>query len=87
MLVTRDITPRASVLTAIDLDYEFSFKAHEINNEGAERSLSTKLDFAETTIAQQTPERPLGISHFPPQAFGVAALPGSDRTMVWLVAH
>src|SRR5580704_3484578 len=54
--VTDIVTKAFCVLRAVGLDDQLSANAKKVDNVGANRNLSAKLESAQATIAQKTPE-------------------------------
>jgi hypothetical protein len=55
--------PIRGVLTAIKLDDESAFVAHEVDNVRADRNLATKTESIEAMGAELGPEDAFGVSH------------------------
>jgi hypothetical protein len=62
-LISANITRRACMLAAIDLDHEFGFIAGEVSYEWTDWDLPTEFRSRESAITQGKPELPLGIAH------------------------
>jgi hypothetical protein len=78
---------RRSVLTAVDLDNEFFFKADKIQNVILKRDPTAKLELLETPISQQLPHRGFRVRWFAPHSLREIADPPRSRSMMRFLRH
>ena len=80
--------PWQGMLIAIEFDNQFLFEANEISDKRSERLLATKLEFAQTSVAQRIPKLLFGLRLLTPKTAGEIVLqchpsPGSCRWRAW----
>ena len=51
------------VLPAVQLDYQLSFQANEVHDEGPEWVLAAELEPAQLTVSQAFPREPFRVGH------------------------
>jgi hypothetical protein len=73
----------ASVRSPVGFDHEPGFGAEEVDDEGPDGVLATKLRARKPSIAEQLPQRPLGRRRSPSQSSGSKGL---GTTQVWHVS-
>jgi hypothetical protein len=76
--VTDSVTKAFRVLRAVSLDDQLSANTKKVDNVGADRNLPAKLEPAEATIAQKTPESELAVGRGSAHRSGAGALVRRD---------
>src|ERR1700722_15060148 len=76
--VTDIVTKAFCVLRAVGFDDQLSANAKKVDNVGADRNLSAKLESAEATIAQETPQAEFAVGRRASHRSGAGALVRRD---------
>jgi hypothetical protein len=85
--ISRSITQRVSVLAAVDLYDDPSFKAHEIKDVRLEGNLPAEFVPGKPAVPQNSPHRGFCISSSPTHSLGVPKAGPTNRTMADTVRH
>ena len=76
--VTDIVTKAFCVLRTVGLDNQLSANAKKVDNVGADRNLSAKLESAQATIAQKTPQAQFAVGRRSAHRSGAGALVRRD---------